>query len=104
MNVYKRIFAYTRPYLGQLLISLACSLIVGGATAISAKIVQNVVDDIFMNKDEQMLLYIPFVVLGLIAAQGAASFGQVYYIEAVGQQVVLRFRRELFAHLQRFSL
>lgn len=104
MNVYKRIFAYTRPYLGQLLISLACSLIVGGATAISAKIVQNVVDDIFMNKDEQMLLYIPFVVLGLIAAQGAASFGQVYYIEAVGQQVVLRFRQELFAHLQRLSL
>jgi len=104
MELYKRLLRYTRPYVWHILISLLCSLFVGGATSLAAMIVKNVVDEIFMSKDEVMLRYIPFMVLGLIAVQGLASFGQSYFIEGVGQRIILQFRRELFAHLQRLSL
>ncbi len=104
MEIYKRLLIYTKHYLSSIIISLICSLIVGGSTAISALIVKDVVDHIFMNKDQVMLVYIPFVVLALISIKGAASFGQVYFIESVGQRVILRIRDELYRHLQRLSL
>ena len=104
MELYKRLLRYTKPYAWQISVSLICSLCVGGATSLAAMIVKNVVDQIFMSKDEAMLRYIPLVVLGLIAVQGLASFGQSYFIEGVGQRIILQFRRELFAHLQRLSL
>lgn len=104
MELYKRLLRYTKPYAWHILISLVCSLLVGGATSLSAMLVKNVVDQIFINKDEVMLRYIPLMVLGLIAMQGVASFGQSYFIEGVGQRIILQFRRELFAHLQRLSL
>jgi len=86
------------------MISLVCSLIVGGSTAISALIVKDVVDHIFMNKDQTMLAYIPFVVLALISVKGLASFGQVYFIESVGQQVILEIRDEIYQHLHKLSM
>lgn len=70
----------------------------------SAMIVKEVVDEIFMNKDQAMLIYIPFVVLVLIGIKGLASFGQVYFIEYVGQQVIRQIRDELYCHLQKLSL
>ncbi len=104
MELYKRLLRYAKPYAGHILISLLCSLLVGGATSLAAMLVKNIVDQIFMSKDEAMLRYIPFMVLGVIAVQGLASFGQTYFIEGVGQRIILQFRRELFAHLQRLSL
>lgn len=104
MELYKRLLAYTRPYVSKIVISLICSLIVGAASGLSALIVKDVVDEIFMNKDDVMLLYIPFVVLGLISLKGLASFGQVYSIEYVGQRVILHIRDEIFRHIQTLSL
>ncbi len=104
MGVYKRLLAYTKPYTANIIISLFCSVIVGGSTALSALIVKTVVDEIFMNKDRVMLLYIPFVVLGLICLKGLASFGQVYSIGYVGQRVLLRIRDEIYRHIQTLSL
>ncbi|PIE33620.1 ABC transporter permease [candidate division KSB3 bacterium] len=104
MDVYKRLLTYTRAHLSKILISLFCSLIVGGSTAVSALIVKDVVDQIFMNKDQTMLVYIPFVVLVLISIKGLASFGQVYFIESVGQQVILDIRDEIYRHLQKLSM
>ncbi len=104
MELYKRLLRYAKPYAWHILISLLCSLLVGGATSLAAMLVKDIVDQIFMSKDEAMLRYIPFMVLGVIAVQGIASFGQIYFIEGVGQRIILQFRRELFAHLQRLSL
>ena len=104
MEIYKRLLGYTKLYRSKIIISLFCSLIVGGSTAVSALLVKDVVDTIFMNKDRVMLVYIPFVVLALISIKGLASFGQVYYIESVGQRVILRIRNELYQHLNRLSL
>ncbi len=104
MEIYRRLLAYTKPYVSKIVISLICSLLVGGSTAVSALIVKDVVDEVFMNKDQVMLLYIPFVVLGLISLKGLAAFGQVYSIEYVGQQVILNIRSEIYRHIQTLSL
>ena len=104
MEVYKRLLRYTKPYISKIIFSLVCSMIAGGATAVSTSLVKKVVDGIFIEKDQQLLVYMPFIVLALIAVKGLASFGQVYSIEFVGQRVILNIRHEIFRHIQRLSL
>lgn len=104
MEIYKRLLTYTRPYLSKIVLSLFCAVIAGGATGLSASLVKKVVDGIFMEKDQAMLVYIPLVVLVLITAKGLASFGQDYSIEYVGQQVILRLRDEIYRHIQKLSM
>ena len=103
MEVYQRLLAYTKRYIPKILLSIVCSLFVAASTAISALIVKNVIDEIFIDKDQTMLLYIPFVVLALVSLKGAFSFGQEYYIEYVGQQVILDIRNDLYRHIQTLS-
>jgi len=104
MEIYKRLLTYTKPYTSKIILSLICSLFVGATTALSAWIIKDVVDGIFMNKDQMMLLYIPFIVLGLISLKGLFSFWQVYLIEYVGQRVILSIRKEIYQHLQTLPL
>lgn len=104
MDIYKRLLAYTRPYISKIIFSLLCAAIAGGATGLSASLVKKVVDGIFVEKDQTMLLYIPLVVLTLVTIKGLASYGQDYSIEYVGQQVVLHLRNEIYRHIQTLSL
>lgn len=104
MEVYKRLLTYTRPYISKILLSLLCAAVAGGATGLSASLVKKVVDGIFVEKDQTMLVYIPFVVLVLITIKGLASYGQDYSIEYVGQQVVLHLRDQIYRHIQTLSL
>ncbi|MDY0092586.1 MAG: lipid A export permease/ATP-binding protein MsbA [Candidatus Vecturithrix sp.] len=104
MDIYKRLLAYTRPYISKIILSLLCAAIAGGATGLSASLVKKVVDGIFVEKDQTMLLHIPLIVLTLVTIKGLASYGQDYSIEYVGQQVVLHLRNEIYRHIQTLSL
>lgn len=104
METYKRLFTYSKPYLVRIFLAMISSALVGGCTALSALLVKTVVDEIFVNQDQTMLLYIPFVILALIFLKGVFSFFHVYLIEYVGQQVILRLRNELYTHIHSLSL
>jgi subfamily B ATP-binding cassette protein MsbA len=104
MEIYKRLLAYTKPYISRIILSLICSLFVGATTALAGWIIKDVVDEIFINKDQTMWLYIPFIILVLMSLKGFFSFWQVYLIEYVGQRVILSIRNEVYQHLQTLSL
>ncbi|GAK54981.1 lipid A export ATP-binding/permease protein MsbA [Candidatus Vecturithrix granuli] len=104
MEVYKRLLTYTRPYIATIVLSLLCAAVAGGSTGLSASLVKKVVDGIFVEKDQTMLVYIPLIVLVLITIKGLASYGQDYSIEYVGQKVVLHLRDEIYRHIQTLSL
>ena len=50
METYKRLLAYTRPYLAKIIFSLICAALVAASTSLSAFIVENVVDEIFLKQ------------------------------------------------------
>jgi ATP-binding cassette, subfamily B, bacterial MsbA len=104
MESYKRLLRYSKPYMGRIVLAMICSALVGACTGLTAMIVKTVVDEIFMNRDQVMLFYIPFIVIALVGSKGLFSFGHVYLIEYVGQRVVLQLRRELYEHLHALSL
>jgi subfamily B ATP-binding cassette protein MsbA len=91
--------SYVLPYRGRLLVAMGCMIIMAAATAANAYMMQPVMDDIFLNKNRELLLIIPFVLFGIAVINALADYGQSYSLRYTGQHVVADMQADLFAHL-----
>jgi len=80
------------------------ALAVSAAEGSIAWLVKPAMDGIFVKRDLLMLKLIPLAVLGAYLVKGAGRFGQSYLMAAVGERVIARIRRELYAHIQGMPL
>jgi subfamily B ATP-binding cassette protein MsbA len=99
-----RLLPYLRPYWPVLVLGGVLALLVSGAEAFIAWLVKPAMDDIFLKRDETMLRIIPLALLGAYLLKGAGRFGQSYLMASVGERVIARIRRELYAHIQSMPL
>ncbi len=102
--LYKRLLIYVKPYWMLIILSMFLALIVSAAEGITAWLVKDVLDGIFISKDVALLRLIPVFVVLLFLFKGFSRFGQAYIMRSVGQRVIMRLRNELYEHLQRMSL
>jgi len=65
---------FVKPYLPKLFLATLAMGVVAMCTAAAAWIVQPVLDDIFINKDAEMLKVLPFAVLGIYATKGIFKY------------------------------
>jgi len=65
---------------------------------------KSVVDDVLISKNMAMLNVLCVGVVVIFALKGCALFGQHYYMNWVGQRVVMDIRMILYDHMQRMSL
>lgn len=101
MEIYRRLLKYLKSYWKRLALAMICMWGVGGMTGASAMLVKNVLDDVFINKDEYMLKLIPIVIIVIYIFKGFFYFFQSYLMFYVGQSVVKDIRDELYSHIQR---
>jgi ATP-binding cassette, subfamily B, bacterial MsbA len=99
-----RLLPYLRSYWPVLLLGGALALLVSGAEAFIAWLVKPAMDEIFLKRDVTMLRIIPLALLGAYLLKGAGRFGQSYLMASVGERVIARIRRELYAHIQSMPL
>ncbi len=99
-----RLYVYIRPYMGRLIVAMACMIVVAFATAFSAYLVKPVLDDIFLHKDAVKLMILPFVVIVLYLVKGGAMYGQRYLMAYIGQRIVANIRRDMYYRLQDMDL
>jgi len=104
MEIYKRLIRYLKSYWKRLVLAMICMWGVGGMTGASALLVKNVLDDVFINKDEKMLMLIPLAIIVIYIFKGIFYFFQSYLMFFVGQSVVKDIRDELYSHIQRQSM
>jgi ATP-binding cassette, subfamily B, bacterial MsbA len=100
----RRLLPYLRPYWPTLVLGTFLALLVSSSEGLIAWLVKPVMDDIFLKRDLVMLKLIPLAVLGAYLLKGAGRFGQSYLMASVGERVVARIRRELYAHIQGMPL
>lgn len=86
---YKLEFLYT--FIGIILVAIA--------TAGTAYAIQPLLDDIFINKDKQMLYIMPIIVIALYSAKGIGRYLEAYYISFIGQDITRIIRDRLFKHV-----
>ena len=71
---------YVKKHFSKLFLAFLCMVIVASATAINAWMMQPVLDDIFLNKNLEMLMILPVAIL-LIARNGSifsVNFNEFY--------------------------
>lgn len=90
---------YIRPYLEKLSFSVVCMVIVAGMSGAQAYLMQPILDEIFIDKDRQKLLWIPLVVLATFVVKGLANYGQDIGMRYLGQRIVTDMQLQLYRHL-----
>lgn len=104
MHVYRRLLRYLSPYIPKLIVAGVCMIGVALATASLAYLVKPALDDIFLQKDSSMLIYIPLIVAIVYIVKGLCDFAQYYLMAYVGQSVIRDLREEMFTKLEQMSV
>lgn len=80
----------------KLVLAMGCMVVVAAATSASAYLVKPMLDDIFINKDETKLLLLPGAAILVFFLKGAGAYGQGYFMNYVGQEIIKHFRVSLY--------
>ena len=88
----------------RLFLAMVCMLVIAVASAATAFLVKPVLDDIFFNKDAQMLIIIPIAVILIYFLRGLGSYGQAYLMNYVGEGIIRNLRNDLYDHIQDLPL
>ncbi|MCL2008918.1 MAG: ABC transporter ATP-binding protein/permease [Synergistaceae bacterium] len=103
-KVISRLTAYAAPYLKTFLAAFFFMLAASALNTLPPLLFKSVVDDVLISKNMAMLNMLCVGVVVIFTLKGAASFGQQYFMNWVGQRVVMDIRMVLYDHMQRMSL
>jgi len=99
-KTYKRMVELVKPQWKLMVLAMLCMMGVGWTAAGTAYLIKPVLDDIFINKDESMLIILPLAVLALVTVKGLCMWGNMYLTSYVGQKMISSLRQQLYAHIQ----
>ena len=74
-KIFKRLYNdYTRKYLRQIFLAIFFSLLVAGSTSAIAWLLDPAIDKIFIQKDQSLLLLIPFLIVLAFTVKGVSLY------------------------------
>ena len=96
-TLVKRLFReYVRPLMARIAAALLCMVVVAASTAAFTQIIKPIVDDVFVNRQEDMLLPLALIAFGVFTAKGFAAYGQAVLMSYVGLRIVADMQRNLY--------
>jgi subfamily B ATP-binding cassette protein MsbA len=103
-NRHRQLLALIRKNTGRLILAAVCSLMISAATTAMGYLIKPVIDDIFVNKDTTGLLWLPLLVIAVFLLKAAGSYGQEFFMNYVGEDIIRRLRNQLYDRIQDLSL
>lgn len=101
---YQELLSIAKDNWLRLAISSVCSAIVAATTAITAYLVKPALDDVFIQKDVQMLMILPIIIIVVTFLKGLAAYWQEYLLSYVGQDILRGLKNRLYDHMQSLPL
>ena len=98
-DLLKQYIPYLSGYKQQFFFAVLGMIAVAVGTAGTAQLIKPILDDVFINKDMEMLKLMPFLLVGVFALKGIGGYIQTYYTSYIGQDVVRKLRDKLVSHL-----
>ena len=99
----KQLFNYFLPYMlgykKEFIFAIMGMIAVAIGTAGTAQLLKPILDDIFINKDKEMLALVPFAIIGIFALKSIGKYIQTYFTAYIGDDVVRKLRDKLALHL-----
>ena len=90
---------HVRPLAGRLVLALICMALAAAATAGLAKLMEPVLDRVFIARDESMLPLVAVSILVVFTVKGLATYGQAVLMSYVGQRIIADIQNRMFGHL-----
>ncbi len=104
-GLIKRVFSENaRDYLGSYAIATFCLLLISGSTAFVAWIMRDVIDKIFYERNQNVILIISASVFGAFLIRGLASYMQAVIFARVGNNLAARYQRRLVEKLMSLDM
>jgi subfamily B ATP-binding cassette protein MsbA len=104
MYIFRRILQLARPHTPKFIMAMICMLIVGATTSALAFLVKPALDEIFLKKNADMLIWIPVAVVAIYLTKGVCTYTQTILMSFIGQRVVADLRNKLYQQMQMQSL
>jgi len=93
--MFKRYWPYIKEYKFQYFLVLIGIILTVGATIATAEIMKYVMDDMLIEKKEEMLTLVPLALISIYFFKGIGRYIQTVYMNYIGQHIVTRFREIL---------
>jgi subfamily B ATP-binding cassette protein MsbA len=104
MDIFKRLLQLAKPHGAKFILAMFCMLIVGAMTSSLAFLVKPAMDEIFLKKNADMLIWIPVIVILIYFIKGICNYTQTILMSFIGQRVVADLRNKLYKQIQVQSL
>ena len=97
--ILKRLLPYLKDYKLQLAFAILGMIAAAIGSSASAYLVKPVMDEIFINKDKEMLKILPFLVVFMYLLKSVGRFVQTYYTQYIGHDIIRRLRDKMLSSL-----
>lgn len=98
-DVLKRFGPYFKDYTPHFIFAIIGMGLASGGTAVSAYLVEPVLNKIFVEKNEKPLYILPCAIIAIYVIKNIGTFMQAYFTAYIGQDTIRRFREKMVANL-----
>lgn len=103
-KIFKRYIPYIKEYKLEYFIVVIGMLFTVAATTATAHIMKPLMDEMFIEKKEEMLYLIPLGLVGIYFFKAIGRYIQSVYMTYIGQHIVTRFREMMLEKIINFDM
>ncbi len=105
LPVIKRLFLENaRDHVGRYAAAIACLVTVALSTAFTAWVMESVINEAFTHKRTTLVVWICLAIFFAFALKGFAAYGQSVILNKIGNSIVAKYQKRLYAHLMALNL
>ena len=98
-GLYLRLLSYVKPHWRVFALGIAGMATVAATEPALPALMKPLIEGTFIDKDPQLIRWMPVIIVALFAVRGAASFVAAYALGWVGSRLVTDLRNAMFARL-----
>ena len=93
-----------RAYAPRYVLAFVFMAMIAGTTALSAWMMRDVINRIFVEQDRQALVWVPLTISALFVVKGFAAYFQEVVMSQIGSRIVAENQRRMYSHLLRMGV
>ena len=98
-TILSRFAPFFKDYIAYFILAIIGMGLASGGTAVSAYLVKPLLDEIFIAKDRDMLMLLPYAIIAVYIAKELGRYMQSYYTAYIGQDIIRRFRENILENM-----
>jgi len=100
IEILKRLYKdYTKKYLNKIFLAVFFSILVAGSTSATAWLLDPAIEKIFINKDQTLILVIPFFIIVAFATKGISLYFAKVLMIIVSEEVKKKIQTDMLSSL-----